>query len=156
MTRPTTLWMLLIALTLQGCAAVPIAVLGTALGVGATAVSTGASVYSLGKLNSAELATADQVRHAAEQAAAELGFRILSGGFDERGLDYTFHWVDAQGATVDVIVQERAARLTRLRIDVGLFGNEPTSRLILARIRARLPLADAPFAEPTTRAADAK
>ena len=146
MTRRLPLAMLLLlapTLPLAGCAAIPLAALGTALGVGASAVSTGASVYSLGKLNSAEHATADAVRHAAEATADELDFRTLRGGFDEAGRVYTVRWADALGATLDVVIDQRSARLTWLRIDVGVFGNEPTARLILERIRARLPNANA-------------
>lgn len=130
-----------LAITAGGCAALPLAALGTVLGVGASAVSTGASVYSLGKLNSAELASADQVRHAAEHAADELDLHVVDGAFDASGLDYAMHLVDRSGGKVEIIVQERSARLTRLRVDVGLFGNEPTARLILERVRARLPAA---------------
>lgn len=129
-------------LSLNGCAALPLAALGTVIGVGASAVSTGASVYSLGKLNSAELASADQVRHAVEAAAAELDLRPRpGGGFDASGITYTDHWSDAFGSKIDVTIQERSARLTRLRIDVGVFGNEPTARLFLARVRNHLPIA---------------
>lgn len=130
------------AASLSGCAALPLAALGTVIGVGASAVSTGASVYSLGKLNSAEPASADQVRHAMEAAADELDLRAQPGsGFDESGITYTGHWTDAFGAKIDVIIQQRSSRLTRLRIDVGVFGNEPTARLVLARVRDHLPIA---------------
>jgi hypothetical protein len=142
MTRRQAAAMTLLALSLHGCGPVSLAALGTALGVGAAAVSTGASVYSLGKLNSAEPASADQVRHAMEAAAADLDLRSQpGGGFDESGITYTGYWADAFGAPVEVTIQQRSSRLTRLRIDVGVFGNEPTAKLILARVRDHLPAA---------------
>lgn len=139
-----------VLLLLSGCAAVPIAALGTVLGVGATAVSTGASVYSLGKLNSAENASAAEVRHAAQLMADELDFKTLDGGFDEKKLVYTYTFADRLGTKLKVVVAERSARLCRLRIDVGLFGNEPTARLVLLKIRSHLPDAAA-----TTRPVEA-
>ena len=129
---------LLLAGPLGGCAALPLAALGTVIGVGASAVSTGASVYSLGKLDSAELATADATRHAVEHAADELSYHVDDAGYPGKGEAYVYHWRDTRDSKVEITVLPRTATVTALRINVGVFGSEPVARLILERVRHRL------------------
>lgn len=134
-----------------GCGAtLTLGTLATAAGLAATAVGTGADVFGLGKLNSAEAASADAVRLAVEHVADDLGFEVVGGGFEGDTDKYLFRWRDDKGAEVKVIVEPRTATLTRLRIDVGLLGNEPTARLILARIRRQLDLDGSPPDPPSS------
>jgi hypothetical protein len=55
-----------------GCAALPLATLGTVAGFAATAVSTGRDVCKGGKLDTAEMAGFDDAVWAARRAAADL------------------------------------------------------------------------------------
>ena len=121
-----------------GCAAVPLAAAGTLAGLAATSVDTGAGLYSLGKLDTAELATFDDLFAATRAAGAEMGF-ALSGRSTRPGGWAQLEYVDDRGARTTVTVQRRTATLTRCRIDVGVFGSETTARLFLRRLRAHLP-----------------
>ena len=132
-TATATLLAMAISLSCGGCAAIPLAVLGTAAGIAATAVSTGADVYSLGKLDAAEMASFREVCNGVGAAADDLSLHLVSTKVKDRRL--IVRLADDQKATIDVTVEPRTARLTRLRIDVGLFGSEPTARLLLKRIR---------------------
>jgi hypothetical protein len=118
-----------------GCAAVPLAMIGTALGVVGSAASVGGTVFSQGKLDSAELATADQWAAAVRAAAAELCMSVAETPPTAVDGTRTFTLTDDHKSAVDVRVEPRTRTMVRSRVDVGLFGSEPTARLILARIR---------------------
>ena len=129
---------LLLATAGGGCAAVPLATVGTLAGVTATAVSTGTDVYQLGKLDTAELAGFHAAVGAARRAAAELCLVPRGSECRKRG-GVLLSFADTQGAGLKVLVEPRTASLVRVRVDVGWFGSEPTARLFLSRMRAHLP-----------------
>ncbi len=54
-----------------GCAAVPLATLGSVAGLSTSAVSTGREIFTLGKLDTAEMAGYPEAVVAARRAAAE-------------------------------------------------------------------------------------
>jgi hypothetical protein len=119
---------------LGGCAGIPIAAAGTVAGLAATTVDTGSALYKMGKLDTADLATFDEVISATRTAGDEMGLAMR--GFTTMPPDfYRLVYADDQGAQMTVTIRRRTAKLTYTRIDVGLFGSEPTARLFLARIR---------------------
>jgi hypothetical protein len=126
---------------------VPIATVSTVAGLAATTVDTGADLYKLGKLDSADLATADEAFAAAKAAANEMGFALkgLSVAPSEHS---RLVYVDDHGAQMTVTIRRRTATLTHTRIDVGLFGSEPVARLFLARLRGHLPPTASPAPGP--------
>lgn len=128
-----------------GCAALPIAAVGSVLGVTASAVSTGSDLYRLGKIDSAEWATFAEAAWAVRGAGAELGLAAKA----ERRKDGAafFEFADRKGAWLNVRVEPRAARLVYVRVDVGWFGSEAAARLMLARLRAHLPRPEPPGRE---------
>jgi hypothetical protein len=65
-----------LALCGGGCAALPLAAVGAALDATSSAVSTGSDIFRLGKLDTAEMASADDADDAARGAAADLGLRL--------------------------------------------------------------------------------
>jgi hypothetical protein len=139
--------LLSVPLLLTGCAAIPLATLGTVAGLTATAVSTGADVYSRGKLDSAELVSLREVRDAVQMGVEEMGltFELEQSQPGEVASRYR----DDLGALMKITLEARTPTLTRIRIDVGASGSEPTARLMLKRIRAHLPPAAA--VEPADR-----
>ena len=146
--RPASaLLFLLLASHAGGCAAVPIAALGSVLGVTASAVSTGGDIYRLGKLDAVEVATFDEAVEAAYLAAAEL--RLTNKGAEPRkGGAVQVSFADDKGAGMKVRVEPRTPRLVRVRVDVGWFGSEMTARLFLTRLRVYLPKLSAPAPDP--------
>jgi Protein of unknown function (DUF3568) len=140
------LLLLLLPFVGTGCAAASLATLGTVAGLGATAVGTGANVYSLGKLDSAEMHGADTTWAAVNDAARDLSLTPVFATVD--GPKWFVRYTDARHDTIEFTLDARTDTLTRVRIDVGLFGDEPTARLLLQRVRARLPA-------PTTRPVEA-
>ncbi len=127
---------LLCLVSLGGCTAVSLATIGTAAGIAATAVSTGADVYNLGKLDTAELVPLEGLHQAVHKVADEMGLKHV----EEQSRDGSIHFSfgDDREGMVRVTLESRTPTLSRIRINVGVFGNEPTARLFLQRIRANL------------------
>jgi hypothetical protein len=136
-----------------GCATATIASAGAMAGLAATAVATGSDVYRMGKLDAAEMTSVAEWIAAARAAADEL--RLAP---KKQSGDQTRRWhctlIDDRGSKIKITVERRTETMCRARIDVGLFGSEPTARLLLARIRFHLGLMDA-AAPPATLPADA-
>lgn len=132
---------LALACTNTGCATLTLATLGSVLGSAGSAVSAGADVYNLGKLDAAEMARLDQVVLAAHQAADELTLQFKhdpnAKQKDPDRLDLLF--VDDKKDKINVRLERRAERLVWIRVDVGWFGSEVTANLFLTRLRAHLP-----------------
>ena len=135
---PVAACLVLLALQAGGCAAIPMATLGTLAGVTASAVSTGTDIYQMGKLETAEMAPFERATEAARRAADDLCLADKGSERRKRG-GLMLHYADAKGAGLKVLIEPRTATLVRVRIDVGWFGSEPTARLFLARMRAHLP-----------------
>lgn len=140
--RLTRLWaapgLILLATHCAGCAALPVATLGTLLGVTASAVSTGTEIYQLGKLDTAEIAALGHAAEASRCAAADLCLHPRREQWD-KGQVVRLVFADSKHARIKVRLERRTARLVRVRVDVGWFGSEATARLFLGRLRARLP-----------------
>ena len=148
MTRSRLLGTLFTALALGagGCAAIPVAAVGAIAGAGATAVSAGNDISRLGKIDTAEMASFDEVVSAARLGATDLCLRHEGDEQRDKGV-LRLHFTDDKGAGVKVDVEARTARLVHMRIDVGWFGSQEVARLLLSRLRAHLPRAQP--TEPT-------
>ena len=118
-----------------GCTTAAVASAGTMVGLAASAVSTGADVYRLGKLDSADEARFDDWVIAVHTAATELDLKIVTESRDDDKGEWRCTLVDDRNAKVKVTVTRRTRTLCHTRIDVGWFGSQPTARLILARVR---------------------
>jgi hypothetical protein len=142
------LLVLLALFTSGGCAAIPLATLGTLGGITASAVTTGRDVYKQGKLDTAEMATYDEIVHATLAAADDLDLTKREVNlWDDGHADVTC--VDEHGAAVTIKLQRRTRTMSWIRIDVGAFGSEVAARLFLSRLRAHLPVA--PSTAPASR-----
>ena len=139
-----------VALLAGGCAAVPVAAVGTIAGAAASAVSTGSEIYKLGKLDTADMARQADAIRAARLAAADLGLTFKKEE-PRKGGATRLEFTDAKGASLKVLVEPRTPVLVHLRIDVGWFGSEPVARLFLARLRTHLPPPAVPTTAPATR-----
>ena len=132
----------LLLTTGSGCITGSIITLGTVLGALGSAASTGSDVYKLGKLDAVLDASASDCHLAAVQTAKELGLMIT---IDEHSdppedvFEMTMH--DDQKSPVGVHIERRTAVVCRVRIDVGFFGSEPTTKLFMQHLRANLHLA---------------
>ncbi|CAN5512891.1 hypothetical protein BH10PLA1_BH10PLA1_18140 [soil metagenome] len=125
---------------MNGCAAAALTSAGTVAGITATAISTGADVYHLGKLDSVELARFPEMIAAVHATAADLHLAVTKEKNDGDG-NRTLILSDDCDTTLDITIERRTETMCRCRINVGLFGSEPTARLILLRMREHLPLA---------------
>jgi hypothetical protein len=125
-----------------GCGLLTLSTLSTLAGAAGSAASTGREVFSMGKLDTAEMQKANDVALAARKAALELGLdrKPIAA---ERGVGnlaiQEMEFVDKDRRYIKVRIDQRAARLVLLRIDVGFFGSEPIAHLFLNRLRAHLP-----------------
>jgi hypothetical protein len=128
-------------LSCGGCALIPLAALGTVLGIAGTAVSTGPEVYGLGKLDRAVMASDGDCRRAVRAAAADLRLRIVVDGKRGCGQKWEFEVRDERKSEIEITVERRTAMLCLVRVDVGIFGSEPTARLVMEVIESHLPRA---------------
>jgi hypothetical protein len=123
----------------SGCITASLATIGTVLGAVGTAASTGADAYKLGKLDSALFCDARACHNAVLSSAVDLGLWVRSDGLDNRsGIIYEMALLDDQKSQVGIRIEQRSAMLTLCRVDVGIFGSEPTAKLVLERIRFHL------------------
>jgi hypothetical protein len=140
-TTPRVLLPLLLCGTLAaGCAAIPLATLGTIAGAAGSAVSTGRDVYSLGKLDTAEMATLAEVAQATRAARVELGLKTdPKPRHSSKAGILRMAFLDDKCDRIAVRLERCAPRLVLIRVDVGWFGSETVARLFLARLRVHLP-----------------
>lgn len=124
----------------SGCITASILTLGSVLGALGSAASTGSSVYKLGKLDTAVMASYDDTRSAVRAAASDLRLKACVDGPQDHLKTFWFIALcDRKHTETDVIIERRAQELCRLRVDVGIFGDEPTARLVMHRIHVHLP-----------------
>lgn len=121
-----------------GCAEATIATASTLVGVAAAGISTGADVYRMGKLNSADLARLDQSIDAVHAAAGDMHFVIEKEEYYATG-KWRCTLSDERKTRIRIYLERRTQTLCWTKIDVGIFGSEPTARLILARMRQHVP-----------------
>ena len=118
-----------------GCATATVAAAGSAVGLAASAISTGGDIYRLGKLDAADEARYHEWIAACRAAVSkQLHYRV------EKDWDYgNGRWIctvrDARRTRVVITVERRTETVCLTRVDVGVLGSEPTARLILATIR---------------------
>ena len=145
---PIRALLILTLVALPACTGLEPAVIGAA----ATGAQTAVGVFQRGKLDAADARPLPEVVQATDRALRELELRVVRREHDEQGLEVEAR--DEQNAWVVVKLQRRTGVLTRIRIDVGWFGSEPTARLVLSRIigaRGPNPDPDANPAPPATR-----
>lgn len=118
-----------------GCATATVASAGAIVGLAASAVSTGADVYQMGKLSSADEAYFDEWIAAVRAAAEDLRLTVVTESLDNDKGEWRCTLADDRKGRIKVFVQRRTETLCRTRVDVGWFGSEPTARLFIARVR---------------------
>jgi hypothetical protein len=128
----------------SGCITASVIAAGTAIGAAASAVATSADVYRLGKLDTALMASEDECVHAVHEAATNMRLTIKQEKTNKNQRLWKFELTDEQKDTTEITIDRRTAELCRMRVDVGWFGNEPTARLIMAKIREHLPATASP------------
>lgn len=110
------------------------------LGAASSAASSGSAVYKRGKLNASWMASFDEVVAAGEAAFDDLGMKVTRSKGNEKKGKWAIVAVNDDKNKVKLKVDHKASRLTEFQIDVGLFGKEPTARLILKRMAVALQL----------------
>jgi Protein of unknown function (DUF3568) len=122
-------------LSCGGCITASIATIGAMIGFAGTAATVGNDVYHLGKLYRSVMATQDDTRKAVRATAGDLGLKVLSESppsHDNPVSEYLLE--DDQKKKMGVSLDQRSAKLCQIRVDVGIWGSEPTAKLIMDRI----------------------
>jgi Protein of unknown function (DUF3568) len=127
-----------ILIACSGCDLIPLATLGTVLGIAGTAASTGTEVYQAGKLDTAFMADRDKCRDAVLLAALDLKLHVVRDRELCKG-KWDFQLQDDLKSKIEVTLQRRTEQMCRCRVNVGLFGSRPTAELIMHRIQTHLP-----------------
>jgi hypothetical protein len=112
--------------TLTGCIALAA---GAAAGAGAVA-------YVRGELDTSLNANLDAVDRAANRAGDELKFAKINESADALTRILTLRTADDK--KIEIRLTRTTDTLTRVRIRVGLLGDETLSRLLLEKIQANL------------------
>ena len=134
--RALALLTLLLAST--GCATgVTVATAASVASLAGSTLDTGTDVYSMGKLKTAEMAAIPDVVEATYQASRDLKLTMMTDKQRGDGV-VRMALVDDRHKVVDLWLDPRTPNLTRIEIDVGWFGSQPTATLILNRLRVHL------------------
>lgn len=116
-----------IALLLQGCAALVIGGAAAAAGVGVVA-------YQNGELKSTDSVSIDRAWAATEKAAKAMEFKPVNSTKD--GLGAKYEGIGAADKRVVVTLKSTGENVTEVRIRVGMVGDEAAARTLLARIQS--------------------
>lgn len=123
-----------------GCELLPLATLGAVFDIAGTAATAGPAVYQQGKLRIALMADYPGVKAAVRAAAEDLQLRVFRDRKASKHHDiWDFQLRDERNSKIEITVERRTPMLCRCCVDVGLFGSEPTARLVMARVAAHLP-----------------
>ncbi|PTX91614.1 DUF3568 family protein [Opitutus sp. ER46] len=114
----------------------PVAVTTGCLAVAAGAAGAGTVAYIRGELDASLGHNLDTVDRAANRAAEQLRFVKISESADAISRVITLR--TAEDKKVEVHLNRTSDTLTRVRIRVGVFGNESLSRLFLERLQSNL------------------
>ena len=136
-----------------GCVA-PSAV---AAGAGITALEYGVTAWRKGLLSTAELASLDDAHAAVLQTLSELEFANIKGRRAENGRWTEWIAIDGQDRKVKVRCTRISPVMTKLKIRIGILGDEAVSLALHQQINERLRAerarrADAPPLDPPTPA----
>ncbi len=114
------------AMLLQGCVVL----------LAGAAVGAGAVVYTRGELKDVESASLESVHRATLSMLKDLALMPQSDIQDGLGAKIEARAVG--GKTVTIKLKNQGAKLTEISIRVGMFGDETSSRQMLAKIQAKL------------------
>ena len=117
-------------------AAVPMAWTSGCLAVAAGAAGAGTVAYIRGELDTSFSHNIDQVDRAANRAAEQLRFAKINESADALSRVITLR--TAEDKKIVVTLNRTTDTLTRIRIRVGVFGDEAISRTLLEKITANL------------------
>jgi hypothetical protein len=102
----------------------------------AGAAGAGTVAYIRGELNASVTGSVETVDRAANQALQQLQFAKINEG--KSTVDAAITARTGQDKKIEIKLDRTADNLTRVRIRVGTFGDEPISRLLLDKIKADL------------------
>jgi hypothetical protein len=126
--------------------ATPACAPSVAASAGFDVAAAGANAFIDGDLDATYAVPIEDALRATTEAMAELGFtkvKTTSGPMVAR-----VRTMDDAGRGITIALQRRSPTVTKLRISIGLVGDQTFSRLILGTIQARLPAQ--PTAAPHT------
>jgi hypothetical protein len=115
---------------------VPVAWTAGCIAVAAAGAGAGTVAYIRGELEGSVNAPLDAADRATNRAAEQLRFAKINEGSD--ALARIIILRTAEDKKIEVRLTHTSDPITRVRIRVGLFGDEPLSRLLLEKIQANL------------------
>ncbi|MBU6412849.1 MAG: DUF3568 family protein [Planctomycetes bacterium] len=111
-------------------------ILSGCLVVAAAGAGAGTYAYVTGELSSVEQANVDKVWKATQEAVKELQFTVKEQSKD--ALQGRLVAEQADKTDITIKVERETDTLTKVRIRVGVFGDEATSRLIMDKIKSNI------------------
>jgi len=125
----------------SGCITASLVTLGTVLGAVGSAASTGIDAYNLGKLDTALMTSADECHRSVLLAANDLGLHVQIDQRKSKPVTvFEMTLKDDLKSQVGIHIEYRTPTMCLCRVDVGIFGSEPTAKLMMERIRFHLHL----------------
>lgn len=114
----------------------PVLLMSGCLAVAAGAVGAGTVAYIRGEIDASLNHNIDAVDRAANRAAGQLRFAKINESSD--ALAHVITLRTAEDKKIEVRLTRTGEAMTRVRIRVGLIGDEAISRALLERIQANL------------------
>lgn len=104
--------------------------------VAAAGAGAGTYAYVTGELSSVEQASVDKVWSATQSAVKDLQFTVKEQSKD--ALQGRLVAEQADKTDITIKVERESETLTKVRIRVGVFGDEATSRIIMDKIKSKM------------------
>lgn len=110
--------------------------LGGCVVVAAGAAGAGTYAYVTGELSSVEQAKLDKCWSAVQSAVKDLQFTVKEQSKD--ALQARMVAQQADKTDIKISLERETDTLTKIRIRVGVFGDENTSRIVMDKIKSKL------------------
>jgi hypothetical protein len=110
--------------------------MGGCLVVAAGAAGAGTYAYVTGELSTVEEASLDKCWSATQAAVKDLQFTVKEQSKD--ALQGRLVAQQADKTDITIKLDRETDKLTKIRIRVGVFGDESTSRLVMDKIKSKM------------------
>ena len=117
-----------------GCAACLVSSAPTA---GAGAADAGVTRFEMGRVTRFEIAQYENVIEASRVAAENLSLALKKEKIEEN--QASFRYVDDKDQKIDLLIERRTDTVTYIKVNVGTFGPQSLSLLMLNQILHELP-----------------
>ncbi len=107
-----------------------------AISAGASAAQSGATFFTQGRFTAVELASFTDALDAVHAAATDMSLDLIEDTIEDGRARIVYR--DERNQSIVVVIQRRTESVTRVRADVGTFGENGLASLLLRQMSAKL------------------